>query len=135
MHRLPGSSIRILGRIALLALVSGASVHAQVPGCDAPANPTTPSLQRSWLPVPAWTFSVQQTSKAGMSQQEALASPADKDAKSKGTQTSFTSCYDECYWASLTCPSQCGATPSECAEATQVCYSSCSQGVGPWLPC
>lgn len=130
MYRLPVSSMRIFGLIALLALLSGPSVWAQAPECEAAASPI-PKLQRSWLPVPDWALS----SKPVVLQDQALTSAAEKGAKDQGGQASFTSCYDECYWASLTCPSQCGATPSECAAATQVCYSSCNQGVGPWLPC
>jgi hypothetical protein len=45
------------------------------------------------------------------------------------------SCYDQCYWASLTCTQDCGASASACSDATAICYDSCTRGVGPWLPC
>jgi hypothetical protein len=45
------------------------------------------------------------------------------------------SCEDQCYSAGQSCPTECGASVHECAAATQTCYRSCSDGVGPWLPC
>ncbi|MCP3105113.1 hypothetical protein LZ198_40225 [Myxococcus sp. K15C18031901] len=51
------------------------------------------------------------------------------------TSEQSTSCFDECYQASLTCTTTCGASQSACDAATSVCYDSCNRGVGPWLPC
>jgi hypothetical protein len=48
---------------------------------------------------------------------------------------SFTSCWDECYQFNFICPEQCRISQSYCADLTQVCYNSCDQGIGPWLPC
>lgn len=45
------------------------------------------------------------------------------------------SCWDQCYWAGQSCPSDCGASANECYFATETCYRSCNNGVGPWLPC
>lgn len=48
---------------------------------------------------------------------------------------SSASCWDECYQFNFICPDQCRISQSYCADLTQVCYNSCDQGVGPWLPC
>jgi hypothetical protein len=48
---------------------------------------------------------------------------------------SSPSCWDECYQFYFICPAQCRISQSYCADLTQVCYNSCDQGVGPWLPC
>ncbi|MCE9674069.1 hypothetical protein LY474_40390 [Myxococcus stipitatus] len=53
----------------------------------------------------------------------------------EGTTTAQASCADECYQASLTCTTTCGASQSACDAATSICYDSCNRGVGPWLPC
>ncbi len=45
------------------------------------------------------------------------------------------SCYDECYWAKQTCPRDCQISVEACAAETEICYDSCTRGVGPWLPC
>jgi hypothetical protein len=62
------------------------------------------------------------------------ASPATSQLESESSLLP-PSCYDQCYWASLTCTQDCGASASACSDATAICYDSCTRGVGPWLPC